>query len=79
MTTTDTATTDTDTIATGIANLDWHPATAEDVATVLAWESIPRDYAGAQVAREQALIDSARDFLELEPVQYDGGAWVDYV
>ena len=50
-----------------------------DVAKGAAWESIPRDYAGAQVTRAQALIDSARDFLELDPVQYDGGAWTDYV
>lgn len=50
-----------------------------DVAKGAAWESIPRDYAGAQVARAQALVDSARECLELDPVQYDGGAWTDYV
>jgi hypothetical protein len=50
-----------------------------DVAKGAAWESIPRDYSGAQVARAQALVDSARDYLELEPLQYDGGAWIDYV
>ena len=50
-----------------------------DVARGAAWESILRDYAGAQTARAQALVDSARDFLELDPVQYDGGAWTDYV
>lgn len=43
------------------------------------WESVPRDHAGAQVARAQALVDSARDFLGLPPVQYDGGAWTEYV
>jgi hypothetical protein len=50
-----------------------------DPARNTAWESIPREYSGAQVARAQALVDSARDFLEIEPVQYDGGAWTDYV
>jgi hypothetical protein len=33
----------------------------------------------AVTMRSQALIDSARDFLDLPPVQYDGGAWADYV
>ena len=50
-----------------------------DIARGASWESIPRDYAGAQVARAQALVDSAREFLERDPVQYDGGAWTDYV
>jgi hypothetical protein len=33
----------------------------------------------AVTMRSQALIDSARDFLELPPVQYDGRAWTEYV
>jgi hypothetical protein len=49
------------------------------IAKGASWESIPRDYSGSQVARAQALVDSARDFLGLPPVQYDGGAWTDYV
>ena len=45
-----------------------------------AWrESIPAPWHMAVAMRSQALIDSAREFLELEPVQYDGGAWTDYV
>ena len=38
-----------------------------------------RDYVGAQVARAQALVESALDFLGLPPVQYTGGAWIDYI
>ena len=45
-----------------------------------AWrDSRPRQYHSAQLARSQALIDAARDFLDLPCVEYDGGAWVDYV
>ena len=42
-------------------------------------ESIPRDYWSALANRSQALIDSARDFLGLPPVHYDGGSWLDYI
>jgi hypothetical protein len=45
-----------------------------------AWrDSRPRQYHSAQLARAQALIDAARDYLDLPYVEYDGGAWVDYV
>jgi hypothetical protein len=45
-----------------------------------AWcESCPKRHYAATFDRSQALIDAARDFLELEPVQYDGGAWTDYI
>jgi hypothetical protein len=45
-----------------------------------AWrESIPAPWYVAVANRSQALIDSAREFLALESVQYDGGAWTDYI
>ena len=50
-----------------------------DLARNANWESVPRDHAGAQAARAQALVESALDFLGLPPVQYTGGAWTDYV
>ena len=50
-----------------------------DLARNANFESTPRDYAGAQAARAQALAESALDFLGLPPVQYTGGAWVDYI
>lgn len=43
------------------------------------WESCPKQHYAATFDRSQALIDAARDFLELKPLQYDGGAWTDYV
>lgn len=45
-----------------------------------AWrESQPLEYWTALSYRSQALIDVAREFLKLPPMQYDGGAWTDYV
>jgi hypothetical protein len=45
-----------------------------------AWrEGVPRDYWSARASYSQALIDSARAFLDLPETQYDGGAWVDYI
>ena len=43
------------------------------------WEHVPKQYYAATFDRSQALIDAARDYLDLPPVQYDGGAWTDYV
>jgi|LakMenE18May11ns_1017448.scaffolds.fasta_scaffold7114337_1 hypothetical protein len=43
------------------------------------WESVPKQYHAATFNRAQALIDEAREFLNLPQVQYDGGAWTDYV
>ena len=43
------------------------------------WESQPCQYHKAQSARSQDLINVAREILDLPPVQYDGGAWTDYV
>lgn len=45
-----------------------------------AWrESCPKQYHAAVFDRSQDLIDYARDYLGLDQVQYDGGAWTDYV
>ena len=45
-----------------------------------AWrQHVARTYHAAAFSRSQALIDAARDYLELELVQYEGGAWTDYV
>lgn len=45
-----------------------------------AWRaSTPRCHAAAQSYRAQKLIDFAREALNLEPLQYDGGKWTDYL
>lgn len=47
-----------------------------------AWhERQPRDYYTAAQARREALIETARAALELDPYDYDdrGGPWTDYV
>jgi hypothetical protein len=43
------------------------------------WEHVPKQFHAAAFDRSQALIDAARDYLDLPCVQYDGGAWIDYV
>jgi hypothetical protein len=45
-----------------------------------AWrQGIPGDYWSARASYSQALIDSARAFLDLPEMQYEGGAWADYI
>ena len=45
-----------------------------------AWrQHVAKPYHASAFDRSQALIDAARDYLDLPPVQYDGGAWIDYV
>ena len=43
------------------------------------WQHISKPYHASTFDRAQALIDEAREFLNLPQVQYDGGAWTDYV
>ena len=43
------------------------------------WQGTAQDYWQARANYAQALIDSARTFLELDPVEYDGGAWTSYL
>ena len=43
------------------------------------WQHIAKPYHASVFHRSQALIDAARDYLDLPPVRYDGGAWTDYV
>ena len=43
------------------------------------WQHVSKPYHASVFHRSQALIDAARDYLDLPPVQYDGGAWTDYV
>jgi len=43
------------------------------------WQHVAKPYHAAAFDRSQALIDAARNYLDLPPVQYDGGAWIDYV
>jgi len=48
--------------------------------TAQCWrESTPREYHAALASRSQALIDCVRDMMGMDAVQYDGGAWTDYV
>jgi hypothetical protein len=45
-----------------------------------AWrEGVPSDYWSARASYSQALIDSARAFLGLPEMQYDGGVWEEYI
>lgn len=45
-----------------------------------AWrESIPAPWHMAVAMRSQALVDAAREFLDLPPAQYDAGSWLDYI
>ena len=43
------------------------------------WQHVPKSFYASTFDRSQALIDAARDYLDFPPVQYDGGAWTDYV
>lgn len=43
------------------------------------WQGHPTDYWQARANYAQALIDSARAFLNHPPVQYEGGPWTSYL
>ena len=43
------------------------------------WQGTPSDYWQARANYSQACLDSAREFLELDARQYDGGKWTDSV
>ncbi len=41
-------------------------------------QSTPTEFFSAKFNRTQTMIDKAREFLGLVPVQYDGGSWENY-